>query len=240
MRLIFHAKKTDTNPNPYHHIYVNGNMYMYKINNKKIKNITIKQLPNNNFLVSANLKIHCPQLIEQFVTQVISRTKHIIDVVDLKNQTLIINNQTIKYVILNNNVKKNKYEFINNIYYIHAKDQDAVSTIIEKIYIDLALPVITKIINEYERLMGVKTNKLILKWRWSKWGHCENKANNILINPAVMSFAYDVQKYLVIHELSHIIHHNHSNSFWQCVEKYCPNYSQLDKTLHSRRLNFDN
>jgi predicted metal-dependent hydrolase len=32
--------------------------------------------------------------------------------------------------------------------------------------------------------------------------------------------------YLVIHELCHILQHNHSPAFWKKVEKYCPNYKE--------------
>ena len=37
--------------------------------------------------------------------------------------------------------------------------------------------------------------------------------------------------YVIIHELSHIIHFNHSKSFWNLVGKYCKNYKEIRKEM---------
>ena len=44
---------------------------------------------------------------------------------------------------------------------------------------------------------------------------------------------FDVSKidYVIIHELCHIIHFNHSKEFWELVFKYCPNYKQIRKEM---------
>ena len=36
---------------------------------------------------------------------------------------------------------------------------------------------------------------------------------------------------VIVHELCHIIHPNHSKDFYKLVESYIPNYKQLDKYL---------
>ena len=59
-----------------------------------------------------------------------------------------------------------------------------------------------------------------------------NKANHsITLNSHLIE--YDIEKldYVIIHELSHIIHFDHSKSFWQLVSKYCPNYKKIRKEL---------
>ena len=43
----------------------------------------------------------------------------------------------------------------------------------------------------------------------------------------------DVEKidYVIIHELSHIKHFDHSKAFWNLVSKYCKNYKQIRKEM---------
>ena len=36
---------------------------------------------------------------------------------------------------------------------------------------------------------------------------------------------------VIVHELCHIIHPNHSKNFYELVEKYIPNYKEIDKYL---------
>lgn len=46
-----------------------------------------------------------------------------------------------------------------------------------------------------------------------------------------MKFPLDVIIYVIIHELAHIKHKNHSKDFWNEVEKYCINYKSLNQKL---------
>jgi predicted metal-dependent hydrolase len=42
-----------------------------------------------------------------------------------------------------------------------------------------------------------------------------------------------VVDYLIVHELTHVQHMNHSKRFWDCVAKYCPQFRKLDAELLS-------
>jgi predicted metal-dependent hydrolase len=40
-----------------------------------------------------------------------------------------------------------------------------------------------------------------------------------------------VVRYLLIHELVHTLHMNHSKRFWECVGRLCPDFETLDREL---------
>lgn len=65
----------------------------------------------------------------------------------------------------------------------------------------------------------------------TRWGVCNRKTNTVTLNTELIK--YDITKldYVIIHELSHFLHFNHSSSFWKQVEKYCPNYKKIRKEL---------
>jgi hypothetical protein len=65
----------------------------------------------------------------------------------------------------------------------------------------------------------------------SRWGVCNTKTYNITLNKELHKYDIDCLDYVCIHELSHLIHPNHSKDFWSVVSKYCPNYKEIRKKL---------
>ena len=65
----------------------------------------------------------------------------------------------------------------------------------------------------------------------SRWGVCNIKNHNVTLN--YMLYKYDIKclDYVIVHELSHFIHPNHSKDFWNLVGKYCPRYKECRKML---------
>ncbi len=64
----------------------------------------------------------------------------------------------------------------------------------------------------------------------SKWGHCSHD-NVIMLNIKLLNASIEVLNYVIFHEISHIMHKNHSESFWKEVARFCPNYKVLRKEL---------
>jgi len=54
----------------------------------------------------------------------------------------------------------------------------------------------------------------------SKFGSCTPKTKMIRISDKVATMPQWVQDYVIIHELAHLIHPNHSKNFWSKVNKY--------------------
>lgn len=84
-----------------------------------------------------------------------------------------------------------------------------------------------------------------LKFNESKtlWGSC-SPDKKIRLNWKVMVFSVEVIDYLIIHELAHLQHLNHSKEFWYLVERFCPGFRECRKILKkenakSRFLNKD-
>lgn len=64
----------------------------------------------------------------------------------------------------------------------------------------------------------------------ARWGSCNNRAE-VSLNYLLMMTPLFVIDYVIVHELCHLKHLNHSKAFWSLVEKHCPNYQQAKKWL---------
>ena len=64
----------------------------------------------------------------------------------------------------------------------------------------------------------------------TRWGSCSGKGN-LNFNCLLMLFPDDVIDSVVVHELCHIHHHNHSAAFWTAVAQVMPDYKQRQALL---------
>lgn len=71
--------------------------------------------------------------------------------------------------------------------------------------------------------IGVTYNKVSFKFQISRWGSCSSKGN-LNFNCVLMCVPSDVRDYVVVHELCHLKHMNHSPLFWCEVKRIIPNY----------------
>ncbi|MCI9233434.1 MAG: M48 family metallopeptidase [Bacilli bacterium] len=73
--------------------------------------------------------------------------------------------------------------------------------------------------------------KLKIRTMKTRWGVCNIKDNSVTLNSRLMEYDSTKLDYVIIHELSHFRHFNHSKDFWTLVSKYCPNYKEIRKAL---------
>jgi len=80
------------------------------------------------------------------------------------------------------------------------------------------------------REMGVRFGRITVRGQQSRWGSC-SRENNLNFNWRLIFYDQRVADYVIYHELSHTVHHNHSSRFYALLEKYCPDYKILRKRL---------
>ncbi len=82
----------------------------------------------------------------------------------------------------------------------------------------------------YGNLMGVKPTSLKITSAKGRFGSCSGK-NGICFSYRLMMYPEEAIDYVVVHELAHIKHHNHSKQFWTFVEKFMPDYKERRRLL---------
>jgi predicted metal-dependent hydrolase len=77
---------------------------------------------------------------------------------------------------------------------------------------------------------GFRYERLAIRRQRTRWGSCSTRGT-ISLNCCLMFQRPEVVRYLLIHELSHTRHMNHSSRFWGTVAGCCPDYESLDAEL---------
>ena len=77
---------------------------------------------------------------------------------------------------------------------------------------------------------GFQFRRLQVRRQRTRWGSC-SASGTISLNVCVLFLEPAVMRYLLIHELAHTRHMNHSKRFWALVEAHEPEYRRLDREL---------
>lgn len=77
---------------------------------------------------------------------------------------------------------------------------------------------------------GVNYERVSIRRQRSRWGSCSARGT-ISLNCCLLFQRPEVVDYLIVHELMHVSHMNHSARFWQAVEKNCADWRELDREL---------
>ncbi|MBT3203214.1 MAG: M48 family metallopeptidase [Gammaproteobacteria bacterium] len=82
--------------------------------------------------------------------------------------------------------------------------------------------------------LGFTFSKTSIRSQKSRWGSCSS-SGTISLNDQLLFMPAETVRYLMVHELCHTRHMNHSPHFWHLVESHCANFKQLDKGLSKGR-----
>lgn len=83
---------------------------------------------------------------------------------------------------------------------------------------------------EIARMMGLKPSAVKVNSAKTRWGSCSSRGSVNYTWYAVMADREAVD-YIIIHELCHMRHMNHSAAFWAEVRKWCPEYERMKDEL---------
>lgn len=93
--------------------------------------------------------------------------------------------------------------------------------------------------HQYSQQMSLTPNAISIRQYKARWGSC-NSLGNVQFNYLLMMAPKWVIDYVIVHELCHLQHLNHSRQFWQLVEKYTPNFLLAKQWLknHQHKLHW--
>lgn len=90
----------------------------------------------------------------------------------------------------------------------------------------------------YTLFKNYNINKPVLKLRnmKSRWGSCNYVKGIITLNTNLIYCTEEQISYVIVHEFSHLLVHNHSEDFYNVVKQYVPDYKRIRKEMNKINL----
>jgi len=82
----------------------------------------------------------------------------------------------------------------------------------------------------YANRLQLNPNKITIKEQKTLWGSCSSK-NNINFNWRLIMAPIEILDYVIVHELSHLKHRNHSKNYWDFVKEAMIDYEERRQWL---------
>lgn len=206
----------------------NNKNYPIIINFKNNKNLYIKV--DDDF----NIRINSPYLYPKLLIKKIVKEnyKSIAKMIDEKERKKSVNNNTNKLFgkkinVTYSNVKRPIY----NCYDLIVRDDVMLNNWYKSVSQQIFEEELKTIYEKFEE--KIPYPKLKIRKMKTRWGVCNKKDDSITLNLDLVKEDKIYLDYVIVHELSHFIHFNHSKSFWLLVNKYVPNYKEIRKEMRT-------
>ena len=154
-----------------------------------------------------------------------------------------VNGQSFLYLGRNYRLKLvdekfNELRFIRNTFLLSKENKYNAKEFFVQFYKKKLNSKIHPIIERYKNQLGVQPNQIKVMELQNRWASCMANGNVNFHWKCAMA-PIDVLHYIVVHELAHLIHNNHTHAFWNEVDKILPNYDEQVKWLRINGAGMD-
>lgn len=108
--------------------------------------------------------------------------------------------------------------------------QERLYDLFKQWYITNGLKKINERLKLYSPRMESFASQVVIKEQQARWGSC-TKNGTININWKILMAPMKIVDYVVVHELAHFHHPDHSNAFWSKVQSILPDYQERKEWL---------
>ncbi len=206
---------------------INGKQVEVIIERKKIKNTYIRVKEDLKIYVSTN-RFSSDSFIRDLIFK---NEKSIIEMLDREYRRLEKKKKFFylgkEYHVILCDVYKQPFFDGDNVFVRSHEDLDKFLYKNSRIVLPERLKMVYDKINN----PNIPYPKVNIRKMTRKWGYCNKAKKLVMLNSELIKFSVDDIDYVIVHELCHFLHFNHSPSFWESVKKYKPDYKKNRKVL---------
>lgn len=99
-----------------------------------------------------------------------------------------------------------------------------------------ARTLVTLRLEHWNQFYNLAYNRVAIRNQGTRWGSCSTK-QNLNFNYRLVFLPIELVDYVIVHELCHLKHFNHSATFWSEVEKTLSDYRERkEKLSHATKI----
>ncbi|OLS40987.1 M48 family metallopeptidase [Bacillus sp. MRMR6] len=129
-------------------------------------------------------------------------------------------------------IEKDTVEFKGDELHIQVKqlEDERIKQALKRFYYKQCKALVEKSISNYQSSFNTKPRSIRISDSKTTWGTCDSR-QQLTFNWKLAMAPLEVIKYVVVHEMCHMVHLNHDRSFWRLVGKIMPDYKEKEKWL---------
>jgi Predicted metal-dependent hydrolase len=222
---------------------------------KKRKTMEIAVEPPNNIIVTAPIGTTEDEILKKveskgsWLIQKIYSFKHM-NYMPIQRE--FVNGESFMYLGRNyslqieldlesgSRVKNPKVKLYRGKFIVKAsnKNEEDIRKAMEQWYRDRAKEVIETRVKYYQRFFNIEPTEIRIKEQKKRWGSCTSK-NELLFNWRCIMAKSNALDYIVVHEMCHMYHKDHSKEFWELVASVLPDYELRKEWLKNYGVRMD-
>lgn len=208
------------------------------------KTLGIKVHPDNSVHVAAPFDSEMDKIeakVKQKARWIIKQQNEFLSYLPKLAERKFINGETHlylgrQYLLEINPSKKNEVKISRNKLIVNHIVKSKPESVLEKWYIEKAELHFKKLIHELLPLFNkyqVSTPTIQIKKMKKRWGSCSANGN-IILNLELIKASKGSIEYVIIHELCHLIHHNHTKAFYELLDSIMPDWKKWKNKLEQQ------
>jgi predicted metal-dependent hydrolase len=209
--------------------------------NPKLKNSYLSVKPerlNAEFIAKIILKT--PKVSQKFIDELLSDRefwirKQILKFQKIKPQTINLEDEVLIFGEIYSIDSDEAFLLREKLMKITVDETVKIVQAYNAFYLELAQKYLTQRVEYFSKIMDLEYSQIKFKKLKSRWGSCDSK-KVITLNTQLIKVKKELIDYVVVHELAHIRHMNHSKDFHLHVEKYLPHSQSLRKILKNTHI----
>ena len=143
--------------------------------------------------------------------------------------------KTYKLKLIQSNTNKIKLQQNKlKLFTPYIEDFDKKEKIVDEWYKQKAEICFKKLIDKYSKYVNKEINKIRIKKMKTRWGSCNYVKGYINLNLELIKKPVYGIEYVIFHELTHLIHPNHSKEFYNYINMFMPDYKNRIKILEGK------
>lgn len=228
---------------------ING--FNVDIQRKKIKNINLRVYPNLEIRVSVPEKMEIATIKRMVISKeewIKERLKKYEEQIRLTKRRYIsgedhyVNGKRYILKVVDSNTPSVKMENAKSLvmYVRKSSSVENKEKLMNSFYKEQLSIKINKYLPELENLIEVKSEGYSIRKMKNKWGSCNSEKKSLIFNVDLAKKKDSEIKYVIIHELLHLIEKKHNDHFRELMDYYCPKweqyYNSLNKILNDNKM----
>jgi predicted metal-dependent hydrolase len=100
--------------------------------------------------------------------------------------------------------------------------------------------IVDNFVNEYYNFLGVKPEGIYFRKMKKRWASCNTNKKKIIFDKNIKFLPQELIKYIVLHEMAHLVINSHNKNFWDIILRLDKNYKEKEILLSAYRLKINN